>query len=90
MRVADCAHREGVAIACPYAERARVAGEERFYDAIALVDATGTLLKNYRKTHLCNRRVAGQLQWKGRPVSGALWPVAGIWFEPPWTRPLPN
>ncbi len=52
----------GVAIACPYAELARVSGEERFYDAIAQVDATGNLLKNYRKTNFCNRRVAGQLQ----------------------------
>lgn len=51
-RVAACARRQGLAIACPYAERALVAGEERFYDAIALVDSSGTLLKNYRKTHL--------------------------------------
>lgn len=51
-RVAACARRHGLAIACPYAERALLGGQERFYDAIALVDADGTLLKNYRKTHL--------------------------------------
>ncbi len=51
-RVAACARRHGVAMACPYPERAVVAGEERFYDAIALFGGDGTLLRNYRKTHL--------------------------------------
>lgn len=51
-RVAACARRHGLAIACPYPERAMVAGGERFYDAIALFAADGTLLCNYRKTHL--------------------------------------
>jgi predicted amidohydrolase len=51
-RVAGAARRHGLAVACPYAERAAVAGEERFYDAIALFDRDGTLLRNYRKTHL--------------------------------------
>ena len=51
-RVATVARRNGLAIACPYPERATVAGEERFYDAIALFDREGTLLRNYRKTHL--------------------------------------
>ncbi|MEB3320191.1 MAG: carbon-nitrogen hydrolase family protein [Cyanobium sp.] len=51
-RVAACARRHGLAIACPYPERARVAGEERFYDAIALFGSDGSLLCNYRKTHL--------------------------------------
>lgn len=51
-RVAAAAQRHGLAIACPYAERAMVAGEERFYDAIALFAADGSLLRNYRKTHL--------------------------------------
>ena len=51
-RVAACARRHGLAIACPYPERAQVAGEERFYDAIALFGADGCLLRNYRKTHL--------------------------------------
>jgi len=51
-RVAAAARRHGLAVACPYPERAMVAGEERFYDAIALFDAQGQLLRNYRKTHL--------------------------------------
>ncbi|MEB3331082.1 MAG: carbon-nitrogen hydrolase family protein [Synechococcaceae cyanobacterium] len=51
-RVAAAARRHGLAIACPYPERAVVAGEERLYDAIALFDGDGTLLRNYRKTHL--------------------------------------
>jgi predicted amidohydrolase len=51
-RVAAAARRHCLAIACPYPERATVAGEERFYDAIALFDSSGALLRNYRKTHL--------------------------------------
>lgn len=51
-RVAAAARRHGLAVACPYPERAWVAGEERFYDAIALFGPTGALLRNYRKTHL--------------------------------------
>jgi len=51
-RVAAAARRHGLAIACPYPERALVAGSERFYDAIALFGADGSLLRNYRKTHL--------------------------------------
>ncbi|MEB3297513.1 MAG: carbon-nitrogen hydrolase family protein [Cyanobacteriota bacterium] len=51
-RVAAAARSHGLAIACPYAERAMVGGEERFYDAIALFSPDGTLLRNYRKTHL--------------------------------------
>ena len=51
-RVAAAARLHGLAVACPYPERALVAGEERFYDAIALFGADGSLLRNYRKTHL--------------------------------------
>jgi predicted amidohydrolase len=51
-RVAACARRHGLALACPYPERALVAGEERFYDSIALFGPDGALLRNYRKTHL--------------------------------------
>ena len=51
-RVAAAARNHGLAVACPYAERAMVAGQERFYDAIALFGADGSLLRNYRKTHL--------------------------------------
>ncbi|MEB3255491.1 MAG: carbon-nitrogen hydrolase family protein [Synechococcaceae cyanobacterium] len=51
-QVAATARRHSLAIACPYPERAVVAGKERFYDAIALFDRDGRLLRNYRKTHL--------------------------------------
>ncbi|MCP9841640.1 carbon-nitrogen hydrolase family protein [Synechococcus sp. J7-Johnson] len=51
-RVAAAARLHNLALACPYPERAQVAGEERFYDAIALFGPDGTLLRNYRKTHL--------------------------------------
>jgi predicted amidohydrolase len=51
-RVAAAARRHGLALACPYPERAQVGGEERFYDAIALFGPEGQLLRNYRKTHL--------------------------------------
>ncbi|WP_254933025.1 carbon-nitrogen hydrolase family protein [Cyanobium sp. WAJ14-Wanaka] len=51
-RVAAAARRHGLAMAVPYPERAQVAGEERFYDAIALFDSAGNLLRSYRKTHL--------------------------------------
>jgi predicted amidohydrolase len=51
-RVAAAARAHGLAVACPYPERALVAGEERFYDAIALFSPDGALLRNYRKTHL--------------------------------------
>jgi predicted amidohydrolase len=42
----------GLAIICPYPEAAEVAGEQRFYDSIAVYGEDGRLLKNYRKTHL--------------------------------------
>ncbi len=51
-RVAAAARRHQLAVACPYPERAWVAGQERFYDAIALFGPDGRLLRNYRKTHL--------------------------------------
>ncbi|MFN5219776.1 MAG: nitrilase-related carbon-nitrogen hydrolase [Cyanobacteriota bacterium] len=51
-RVAAAARRHRLAVACPYPERAWVAGEECFFDAIALFDSDGSLLRNYRKTHL--------------------------------------
>ncbi len=51
-RVAATARRHGLALACPYPERAMVGGRERFYDAIALFGPDGSLLRNYRKTHL--------------------------------------
>ena len=51
-KVAEVAKEKEIAIICPYPEKAQVAGETRFYDAIAMFDRDGTLLKNYRKTHL--------------------------------------
>ncbi len=41
-----------IAIVCPYAEVATVDGHRRTFDAMVLVDEEGTLLRNYRKTHL--------------------------------------
>lgn len=51
-RVAEIAKAKGIGIICPYPERAVVGGETRYYDAIALFGQDGSLLKNYRKTHL--------------------------------------
>ncbi len=51
-RVAQCARKNDVGIICPYPEKAAVARETRYYDSIALFGEDGTLLKNYRKTHL--------------------------------------
>ncbi|OMH29471.1 carbon-nitrogen hydrolase family protein [Motiliproteus sp. MSK22-1] len=51
-KVAEVAKEKEIAIICPYPEKAQVAGETRFYDAMALFDRDGRLLKNYRKTHL--------------------------------------
>ena len=52
MQVASIARKYETGIICPYPERARVSGETRFYDSIAVFAADGSLLKNYRKTHL--------------------------------------
>lgn len=51
-RVAAIAQKHGMAIICPYPERALVGGEIRYFDSIAMFDSDGALLKNYRKTHL--------------------------------------
>ncbi len=51
-QVAAIAAEKRIGVICPYPERAEVAGETRYYDAIALFGPDGTLLKNYRKTHL--------------------------------------
>lgn len=51
-QVASIAKEHGMAIICPYPEKATLAGETRYYDSIAVFAADGTLLKNYRKTHL--------------------------------------
>ena len=51
-RVAEIAKENGIAIICPYPEKATVNGETHYYDAMVLLDKDGTLLKNYRKTQL--------------------------------------
>jgi predicted amidohydrolase len=51
-RVAAIARAHHISIICPYAERDNRGGEARYYDAIAVLGADGTLLHNYRKTHL--------------------------------------
>ncbi|MDD3814831.1 MAG: carbon-nitrogen hydrolase family protein [Desulfocapsaceae bacterium] len=51
-KVASIAHRHKIGIICPYPEKASIGGEIRYYDSIAVFGADGSLLKNYRKTHL--------------------------------------
>lgn len=51
-KVSECAAKHDMGIICPYPEKAHVSGETRYYDSIALFDENGSLLKNYRKTHL--------------------------------------
>ncbi len=51
-RIQDIALSRRIAIICPYPEAAHVAGANRYYDSIALIDQDGALLKNYRKTQL--------------------------------------
>ena len=51
-RVAALARTYHISIICPYAERDNRGGEVRYYDTIAVLGADGSLLHNYRKTHL--------------------------------------
>ena len=51
-QVSSIAKRHGIAIICPYPEKATLAGEIRYYDSIAVFAEDGVLLKNYSKTHL--------------------------------------
>lgn len=52
-RVREIAEENSIGIICPYAERdERAGGEPFFYDSIAFVGPDGSLLHNYRKTHL--------------------------------------
>ena len=50
--VAPIAKSNQLAIVCPYAEVAEVRKETQYFDSMILVDQDGTLLRNYRKTHL--------------------------------------
>lgn len=51
-RVAKIARDNNIGIICPYPEKCTVGGELRYYDSIAVFSREGSLLKNYRKTHL--------------------------------------
>jgi len=51
-KIAPIAKEIGIAIICPYPEKAMVNGIESYYDSMIIVDKEGNLLKNYRKTHL--------------------------------------
>jgi predicted amidohydrolase len=59
VRISDMARECGVAVAFGYCERG---GKERFYNSCMLFDAEGSLVLNYRKTHL----------WDAGEASGAL------------------
>ena len=50
--VAKTAARYGMAIVCPYAEKATVEGKTRYYDSMMLFDRDGKRLRNYRKIQL--------------------------------------
>ena len=51
-KVSGIAKKYNIAIVCPYAEKAKVDGELRYYDSMVLFDRDGSLLRNYRKTQL--------------------------------------
>lgn len=50
--IAPIAKANNLAIVCPFAEVAEINGEKQYFDAMILVDKDGSLLRNYRKTHL--------------------------------------
>ena len=51
-RAREVARSHGVAVILPYPERDDSGSETRYYDSIAFAGADGSLLQNYRKTHL--------------------------------------
>jgi len=51
-RVRQIAEEHAMAIICPYSEKDESEGQIRHFDSIAFVGTDGTLLHNYRKTHL--------------------------------------
>lgn len=51
-KVSEIAKDNNMAIICPYPELDSSPGEVRYYDSIAFIDSDGSLLQNYRKTHL--------------------------------------
>lgn len=51
-RVSQIAKASKMAIICPYPEKDFSSKKIRYYDSIAFIDSDGSLLQNYRKTHL--------------------------------------
>ena len=51
-KVSEIAKDSDMAIIFPYPERDSSSGEVRYYDSIAFINSDGSLLQNYRKTHL--------------------------------------
>ena len=51
-KVSEIAKDSDMAIIFPYPERDSRSGEIRYYDSIAFINSDGSLLHNYRKTHL--------------------------------------
>jgi predicted amidohydrolase len=51
-RVGEIAEEHSIGIICPYAEKEGRADGDRYYDSIAFFGPDGTMLHNYRKTHL--------------------------------------
>lgn len=51
-KVSEIARENEIAIIFPYPERDSSLGEVHYYDSIAFINSDGSLLQNYRKTHL--------------------------------------
>lgn len=51
-RVSEIAKENDITIIFPYPERDSSSREVRYYDSIAFINSAGSLLQNYRKTHL--------------------------------------
>jgi 5-aminopentanamidase len=50
--ISEIAKKSCMAIIIPYPEKDSSSGEVRYYDSIAVINSDGSLLQNYRKTHL--------------------------------------
>jgi len=51
-KVSEIARDNDIAIVFPYPEKDSSSGELAYYDSIAFINSDGSLLQNYRKTHL--------------------------------------
>jgi predicted amidohydrolase len=51
-KISEIAKANSISIICPYPEKGAVSNETKYYDSIAFFGEDGSLLKNYRKTHL--------------------------------------